>query len=168
VLQLDEDKMIATLVREYTHSPKQVANTGGSVQLLPNDNVFIGWGSEPVFSEVSKNGELLLSASLPPGGASYRGFRFPWSGHPSDQPVAVTERASEEEVKVYASWNGATEVATWEVLAGSSPNQLKPLGAVPRDGFETAILVRTAKSYVAVRAKHRSGLVLGTTEPVEA
>jgi outer membrane protein assembly factor BamB len=167
VLELDEEEMSATLVREYTHPDKLFADASGNMQVLPNDNVFIGWGRALVFSEFSKDGELLFSASFPTNG-SYRAFRFPWSGHPSDRPVAVAERASEEEVRVYASWNGATQVTTWEVLAGSSPNQLESLGSVRWDGFETAMLVRTAEPYVVVRAKDRSGRVLGTTEPVQA
>src|SRR5918995_48091 len=167
VLDLDEEKMSATLVREYTHPDKLFADAGGNMQVLPNGNVFIGWGRALVFSEFSKDGELLFSASFPIDG-SYRAFRFPWSGHPSDQPAAVAERASEEEVRVYASWNGATQVATWEVLAGPSPNQLESLGSVPRNGFETAMLVRTAEPHVVVRAKDRSGRVLGTTEHVQA
>ncbi len=68
---------------------------------------------------------------------------------------------------LYASWNGATEVATWEVLAGPRPSQLESLGSVPRDGFETAMLVQTSDPYLAVRAKERSGLVLGTSAPVK-
>ena len=166
VLELDEEGMTAALVREYTHSHKLFADMGGSMQVLPNGNVFVGWGSEPAFSEFTKHGGLLFSASLPPKDASYRAFRFPWSGHPSDQPVAVAERVSEEEVRVFASWNGATQVATWEVLAGPSPNQLKSSRSVPRNGFETAMLVRTAEQHIVVRAKHRSGRVLGTSAPV--
>jgi len=157
--------MSATLVGEYTHPDKLFADAGGNMQVLPNGNVFIGWGRALVFSEFSKDGELLFSASFPVNG-SYRAFRFPWSGHPSDRPVAVAERASEEEVRVYASWNGATQVTTWEVLAGPSPDQLESLGSIPRDGFETAMLVRTAEPYVAVRAKDHLGQVLGTTAPV--
>jgi Arylsulfotransferase (ASST) len=167
VLELDEEKMTASLVREYTHPHKLSADTGGSVQVLPNGNMFIGWGSEPVFSEFSKDGERLFDATLPPKDASYRAFRFPWSGRPSEEPIAVAERASEEELRVYASWNGATQVATWEVLAGPRPDQLEFSGSVPRNGFETAMLVRTAKPCVAVRAKDPSGRVLGTTEPVK-
>jgi hypothetical protein len=167
VLELDEEEMTATLVREYTHPDKLFADAGGNMQVLPNGNVFIGWGRALVFSEFSKNGELLFSASFPIDG-SYRAFRFPWSGHPSDRPVAVAERTSEEEVRVYASWNGATQVATWEILAGPSPNQLESLGSVPREGFETSMSVRTAEPYVVVRAKHRSGRVLGATEHVQA
>src|SRR3712207_9001558 len=43
---------------------------------------------------------------------SYRAFRFPWSGTPSDQPAAVAERVSKEEVRVYTSWNGADRKST--------------------------------------------------------
>ena len=120
------------------------------MQVLPNGNVFVGWGSEPFVSEFSHGGELLFDARIPPDNDSYRAFRFPWSGHPSDRPVLVAERASQEEVRVYASWNGATQVATWEVLAGANPDQVESLGSVPRKGFETAMLVRTAKPYLAV------------------
>src|SRR5215216_5314056 len=167
VLKLDERKMSATLLREYTHPDKQYADAAGNMQLLPNDNVFIGWGRALVFSEFSKDGQLLFDAKLPPPNRSYRYFCFPWSGHPTDRPAAVAERTSEEEVRVYASWNGATEVSSWEVLAGPRPDQLEPLGSVPRNGFETALSVQTPHPYVAVRAKDRSGRVLGTTEPMK-
>jgi Arylsulfotransferase (ASST) len=167
VLELDEEQMSASLVREYTHPDKQYAHAAGNVQLLPNGNVFIGWGRALVYSEFGKDGELLFDAAIPPPNRSYRYLRFPWSGHPTDRPAAVAERASEEEVEVYASWNGATEVSSWEVLAGPRPGQIEPLGSLPRNGFETALSVRTPHPYVAVQAKDRSGRVLGTTEPMK-
>jgi hypothetical protein len=167
VLELDEERMRASLVREYTHPDKQYTDAAGNVQVLENGNVFVGWGRALAISEFGKDGELLSDAKLPPQNRSYRAFRFPWSAQPSDRPAAVAERTSEEEVRVYASWNGATEVATWEVLAGSSPGQLKTLGSVPRDGFETALLARTAEPYVAVRAKHSSGRILSTSKSIE-
>ncbi len=67
---------------------------------------------------------------------------------------------------VYVSWNGATEVATWQVLAGSDPDQLEPAGSAPWRGFETTIAVSTAEPYVAVQAKSASGRVLGTFRAV--
>jgi len=70
-------------------------------------------------------------------------------------------------VKLYASWNGATEVESWEVLAGPRLGRLESIGAVPRDGFETAMLVQSSHSYFAVRAKEHSGRVLGTSAPVK-
>jgi hypothetical protein len=167
VLKLDEEEMTATLVREYTHPDKQFADAGGNMQVLPNGNVFIGWGRALAVSEFSKDGELLFSANFPPKNQSYRAFRFPWSGHPSDQPVAITQRASEDRITVYANWNGATDVTTWQVLAGSNPEQLKPVGSASRRGFETTVAMRTAEPYVAVQAKNASGRVLGTTKAVK-
>ena len=80
----------------------------------------------------------------------------------------MAERLSKEQLRVYASWNGATEVATWEVHAGPSPHQLRFVGLVPRDGFETAMLVRTAEPYVVVKARHSLGWVLGASKAVES
>src|SRR5215211_2779431 len=163
VLDLDERKMKATLVREYIHPDKQYADVAGNMQVLPNGNAFVGWGRALAVSEFSKDGELLFDFRVSPENRSYRAFRFSWSGRPSDQPAAVAERVSEEEVLVYASWNGATEVAAWEVLASPDPGRLESLGQVPRDGFETAMVVQTSEPYVAVRAKDRSGRVLGAS-----
>src|ERR671910_872296 len=164
VLDLDEERMRATLAREYTHPDKQYADAAGNMQVLPNGNVFVGWGRGLAISEFSEDGEMLFDATLLRKNKSYRAFRFSWSARPSDQPAAVAERVSEEEVRVYASWNGATEVATWEILTGRHQGRLKPLGQVPRNGFETAMVVRTSYPYVAVRAKDRSGRVLGTSK----
>jgi hypothetical protein len=135
--------------------------------VLPNGNVFVGWGRALAISEFSPEGELLFDLTLPAENRSYRAFRFPWSGNPDDRLAAVAERTSGNEVRLFASWNGATEVASWEVLAGPGPGRLKSLGSNPRDGFETAMLVRTSDSYVGVQAKDRSGRVLGASEPVE-
>ena len=168
VVELDEDNMSATLVRAYTHPDNLVSTSQGGMQVLPNGNVFVGWGSQPFFSEFSHDGELLFDAHLPPSDDSYRAFRFPWKGHPADAPAVAVDRGPHDEVALYASWNGATEVATWEVLAGSRPDRLEPLGSVPRDGFETAMAARTAEPYVAVRAKDSSGRVLGASKPVKS
>ena len=167
VLDLDEERMCATLVREYTHPDKQYADAAGNMQVLPNGNAFIGWGRALTLSEFSKDGELLFDARLPTGNKSYRAFRFPWSAHPNDRPAAVAERTSEDEVRVYASWNGATEVATWEVLAGPRPDQLEFLDSVPRNGFETDMLVQSSRPYLAVRARDSSGELLGASSPIK-
>ncbi|MDP8947190.1 MAG: arylsulfotransferase family protein, partial [Actinomycetota bacterium] len=169
VLELDEEKMRATLVRRYAHPDGRLAGTQGSMQVLPNGNVFIGWGSNPLLSEFSKDGELLFNAAFPPGVESYRAFRSVWSAQPGDAPAVAADRAaSEEKVTLYASWNGATEVATWEVLAGPNPEELEAVATAPREGFETAITVNTAEPYVGVRARDYSGRVLGTSMPIQA
>ena len=166
VFDLDEQEMTATLAREYGEPEGKVAAVMGSMQVLPNDNAFLGWGSEPLFSEFGEGGELLFSAGFAPEVDSYRAFRFPWSGQPVDDPAVAVEPGADE-VTVYASWNGATEVAAWQVLAGPGPDRLEPVGdAVDRDGFEIAIPARTAEPYVAVQARNGSGRVLGASKAV--
>ena len=167
VVELDEDAMTAKLVREYTHPDKLLSTSQANMQVLPNANVFIGWGSEPFISEFSRDGKLLFNAHFLPNIHSYRAFRFPWKGQPQDAPAVVAESGPDDKVTLYASWNGATEVATWDVLTGPRPSRLEPLGSVPRHGFETAMLAQTSDPCVAVRAKHRSGRVLGTSVPIE-
>ncbi len=162
------DAMTSTLVRRYAHPDGIFSDTQGSIQLLPNGNVFVGWGSEPNFSEFSHEGGLLFSATLPNTYQSYRTFRFLWSGRPYEGPAIEVEREADKELTVYASWNGATDVAGWQVLAGPGPDRLEPLGSVTRDGFETAIAVHTAEPFVGVRAIDSSGTVMGTSDTVEA
>jgi hypothetical protein len=167
VLDLDEEAMTAKLVRSYTHPEKVLSATQGDVQVLENGNVFVGWGSEPVLSEFGSDGELLFSATFPAESESYRTFRFPWSGKPDGDPTVATEAGTDDEVTLYASWNGTTEVAKWEVLAGPDPESLEPVGSAPRKGFETEITIETTEVYVGVRAKDSAGRALGTAKAVK-
>lgn len=165
VLDLDTEEMKATLTREYTYPGEDLlAGFLGNAQVLPNGNVFIGWGSEPYFSEFGRDGELLFDARFPPDYTSYRSYRLEWSGDPVDKPAVKAERASGDGITVHVSWNGATEVADWEVLAGPGPDRLQSVASAPRDGFETAIAAHTAGPYVAARARNRFGQSLGTSE----
>jgi hypothetical protein len=167
VVELDMDGMSATLVREFVHPNELLSTSQGNVQVLPNANLLIGWGSAPYFSEYSHEGELLFDAQLLGDGQSYRAFRFPWSGHPSDNPAVAVEQGPEDKVMLYVSWNGTTEVESWEVLAGAGPEDLKSVGPAPRKGFETAITLQTDEPYIAVKAKDSSGQVLGTSKTLK-
>jgi hypothetical protein len=134
--------------------------------VLPNGNVFVGWGSAPVFSEFSPEGGLLLNGRFPAAGTSYRAYRYEWVGQPAEPPAVVAERKGDA-VTVYASWNGATEVAGWRVLAGPAADQLVEAGTASRDGFETAIEVTTGEPFIAVEALDAGGTVLGTSDAIE-
>ena len=165
-LRLDEEAMTAELVAEYTIPDDPFATYQANVQDLPDGNVFVGWGSAPFFSEHRRGGELLFEARFPEEVESYRAFRFPWEGRPSDSPTVTGVEGSEDRVTVYASWNGATEVERWEVLAGSGPDELWPLGSAPKKGFETEISFTTDEDYVAVGALDRSGRRMGISNVV--
>jgi hypothetical protein len=166
-VKLDEEAMRADLVREYVHTGRPLCVTQGNAQTLPNGNAFVGWGSEPGFSEFHEGGELLFDANFPAGVESYRAFRFPWVGRPAEEPAVAAEPGpSPGEISVHASWNGATEVVSWEVLAGPSPDRMRTLGVASRTGFETSVAARTEDRYVRVRALDRRGGTLGSSPVV--
>jgi hypothetical protein len=68
---------------------------------------------------------------------------------------------------VYASWNGATEVAAWRILAGETPTSLDPVTTAERHGFETKVEIG-AHRYVAVQALDRSGHTLATSQAMQS
>lgn len=164
MLDLDLDRMRATLVREYIHPTEILSVSQGNMQLLPNGNAFVGWGSAPVFSEFGPDGDLRFNGRFPRGGMSYRAFCMPWSGLPAVPPDMAIERGTGQTLTVYASWNGATGVAAWRVMAGGSASNLYEVDTSPRSGFETAITVRTAGLLIAVQALDASGRVMGVSD----
>jgi len=65
---------------------------------------------------------------------------------------------------VYASWNGSTETASWQVFAGKKSKKLALVAASPKTGFETVIDVDAIGPYFQVRALNASGDVIGVSE----
>jgi hypothetical protein len=66
---------------------------------------------------------------------------------------------------LYMSWNGATGVASWRALGGSSPTALQTLATSPKSSFETSITV-PQQQYAEVQALDSSGHVIGTSAVV--
>jgi hypothetical protein len=164
VLNVDEVAMTASLVKEYPHPHGKFAMSQGNVEVLPNGNVFVGWGSTGYASEFTPDGQLLFDADFHGSIQSYRCFRYPWTAQPKDEPAIALDAPSNGSVNVHASWNGATEVASWEVLNGSSATQLTSLAAFPKTDFETTLAVKAPSSYIAVNALDAKGVVLGTSK----
>lgn len=163
-LAVDEGARTATLATARSHPRGLLAATQGNVQALPNGNALVGWGSQRYFTEFAPDGRVVWDAHLAIGYDTYRAYRATWTGRPHTQPRAAGRRRGRA-MDVYASWNGATEVAAWDVLAGPRPDALAPAGSAPRRGFETVIRVPAAARYVAVRAKDAAGQALGTSPP---
>jgi len=167
VLRLDVSTHTASVVRSYTHDPGLDVPTQGDMQTLPNGNVFIGWGQQPLYSEYTPAGRLLYDARLPDADESYRTLRLPWVGKPLTRPSIAVRRAGAR-TTVYASWNGATQVAAWEVLAGPGRHALARVRVLARHGFETAIHLKSRRGVFAVEALGARGRVLGTSAVVKA
>jgi hypothetical protein len=138
------------------------------MQALANGDWFIDWGQVPDFSEFSASGQLLFDAHFPVHTQSYRGFRSPWVGNPVHAPAFAVLPAAGGGT-VYASWNGATRVAAWRVLAGPTPTSLQTVAQARRTGFETAIaLSGTAIGpSVTVQALDAAGAVIGTAHTTQ-
>jgi len=164
-IALDTTHHTATLRAAYAHpgSPL-VADSQGNLQTLPNGNLVLGWGAVPSVSELGRGGQLLLDAHMPAGYSSYRAFRFPWSGQPLSAPsVSARLLVTGDSTAVFASWNGATEVSSWRVLAGSAPGALTTRATMPDSGFESSVTYPDAFPYVAVQALGADGRVLATS-----
>jgi EmrB/QacA subfamily drug resistance transporter len=163
-LKLDASAHTATLASQDGHGRGFDADYMGSSQRLSNGNTFVGWGSQPFFTEYSPSGKALLDVVLPGSDLSYRTSRQPWVGLPLTSPAGAA-RTQGGHTTVYASWNGATEVDSWRVLAGATPASLHAVTTASRSGFETAIAVPASARAFRLQALDTNGQVIGTSRP---
>ena len=167
VVKLDNKARTATLVTQLVRSPGPLSTTSqGDTQSLGTGGWMVGWGGLPNFTEFSSQGQIIYDAQLPAGENSYRVYREPWSGQPSEPPTIVATPEGNTTV-VYASWNGATTVVSWQVLTGPDANHLTVASTVAKIGFQTTIPVTAAPFYEA-RALSASGRVLATLTASES
>jgi Arylsulfotransferase (ASST) len=152
-----------SLVGRYVRSPPLVTGSQGNDQALTSGGSFVGWGEQPYFSEFSQSGQTLFEAHMPFPDQSYRAYTFPWTGTPATPPSLAVSSTGGETATVYASWNGATDVSAWRVLAGPNPAALTTIATATRSGFETAIPVQSGAADFAVQALGPAGQVLGTS-----
>jgi phospholipase C len=166
ILALDVRHRTATLVRQY-HRPGRatLADSEGSLQTLRAGGTFVGWGATPFFSQFTRRGRLQFDAALPVDDGSYRVYRYPWTGTPAARPKIAVTRVSRGRVALYASWNGATSVARWQVMAGPSAASLTPVAAAAARGFETRLDVATRGDTFEAHALDSAGRVLATSLP---
>ena len=161
VLKLDLKAKTVTKVARYSNPKNPLyAIAQGSYQSLPNGNAFIGHGLVPEIEEFSKDGEILATTQFgpvqngmgTPFGAelTYRASKSEWAACPAQPPKVATE-VNGKKLQVAVSWNGATDVKSWEIYAGSSSKSLKKVAEVSKRGFETVTSIDCAK-YVKVIA----------------
>ena len=158
----------AKLVHAYEHAPRVTAWSQGSVQLLSGGNVFVGWGASPTFSEYTQSGRQIFKAWFRSPVQSYRAYRGHWTGAPLGRPSIKVRPAGAGKITVYASWNGATNVVRWRVLAGATKTSLKRVAHAHWLSFEATIPVHTSQPYVAVQAIGANGKGLGTSGVVSS
>ena len=166
MLRLDTKHMTASLVVQDNHSPSVLARYEGSDQLLHNGDSLVGFGSQPWVSEFDSHGRIVFDGRFVDANQSYRAYRYKWTGTPATRPAMGT-RVSKGKTTVYASWNGSTQLARWQVLGGSNPSKLSVIASAGKSAFETPIKLRSSRAYLAVRALDSHGKMLATSKPVK-
>ncbi|KAF3763600.1 hypothetical protein M406DRAFT_263071 [Cryphonectria parasitica EP155] len=183
-LDADGEQKTVQLLQEYLHPSGLASVSQGSVQVLDNGNVFVGWGRNPSFTEHTPDGTCVFDVQFGPwriwpdrdqGLDNYRAFRLDWMGAPYWPPDIAARRGEEhDDVDVWVSWNGATEVRRWALLGSSSPDDLngadKIMQIVEREGFETQFWVPLMPediTHVRAAALNEAGDVIGSTGIVE-
>ncbi|GAA5857378.1 hypothetical protein JCM8547_002251 [Rhodosporidiobolus lusitaniae] len=188
LLRLDTEKKEVELVQEFLPSFGHASSSEGSVEVLENGNVVVGWGITPYYSEYLPNGTRVQDIQF---GAfvdraqndhSYRVYKAPWVGKPLTRPSLALDNSTPPSPPstAFVSWNGATQVASWRILIGSSPSQLYGIDEerTTRTGFETRLEMPWAAfeedqeeepaAFVAVVAYDREGQPIGASEVLDA
>jgi hypothetical protein len=168
--EVDLEQRSARLVRSV--SSLSVSSDGrgyfpiavGSARPQPDGNLLVSWGGTGRVTEHTPDGTVNLDLTmgrLHSGNWTYRAVRGEWRGWPGGRPRIEARAGVDGGVRVWASWNGATEIATWRVLAGGTRHTLQPAGDFGFTGLETEMTLSTAARYVAVQALDAGGDVLG-------
>ena len=176
-VRIDPLTRAATLARSIQHPDGLSAGSQGNAQALDNGDTLVGWGSVGRFSEFDSEGRLIFDAAVPSGEDTYRAYRFVWHGHPRTEPTATAQRQPDGSTMVHAIWNGATDVARWDVLNASSDqddrsgdqdsrnrHDWRSVASLDWNGLDTTIPVARYLAFVRVVARNQAGREIGRSE----
>jgi hypothetical protein len=159
LLRPEAGRRRVSLVKRFVHTPQTLlAGSQGSVQPLAAGDWLVGFGELPNFTEFNAAGKIIYDARLGKNVQDFRTFAFPWSATPAQPPQLAVSGGT-----VHVSWNGATEVASWRLLAGSSASSLAPVSTARSTGFETALSAPSA-AYLQAQALNAAGQVIGSSQ----
>ncbi len=163
-------KARAILVRRFAHPDEPViAGSQGSTEILANGNAFIGWGSKSRITEFTADGSIAFDATFEQAPVnSYRAHKAAWQGVPPGRPAIASKRGSEgKPPRVWASWNGANQIAAWVVVSGPGPKKLKAVASSAWRNLETRIPVPRLDRLVRAIAYDQQGKKLGQSAVVK-
>jgi hypothetical protein len=165
LIELDRRERRARLVRQYTHPRRLLSPFMGNAQVLPNGNIVVGWGGLPYITEFRRDGSVQFDARLPGAAQNYRAFRLPWQGRPHRQPRLVAHTAAGRR-RLYVSWNGATEVASWRLEAGPARKEMQAVLTRPKQSFETSFANPRGARFATAVALDARGQILGRSNTI--
>ncbi|KAF9888139.1 hypothetical protein FE257_009275 [Aspergillus nanangensis] len=145
IVTIDHTTNSSTLTKQYQAPGAGILSISqGNLQVLPQGNVFIGWGSNPSISEHTETGTPVYFATLlGPGLMNYRAFKANWTAHPIERPTlnaSASSTAGENTTTFWVSWNGATDVKFWNFYATlDGSDQFALLAKADNNGFQTTL-----------------------------
>jgi hypothetical protein len=155
------------LIRQFTNPTHTLlAESQGNMQSLAGGDWLLGYGRLPNLTEFDPSGHVLFDAILGRNVQNFRTYLSPWSAGPASPPGLAVQPNGAGAATVFASWNGATEVASWQVLAGASPASLTPVVSAPKRGFQTSIALASTPPYLAVQALDAASAVIGRSPTI--
>ncbi|KAL6405325.1 hypothetical protein AUP68_11077 [Ilyonectria robusta] len=178
-VMLDHITKQATLLKAFLPPREPIlSKSQGSLQVLPQGNALINWGSEGQVTEYQSDGEPVFHAFLDSGFLqdklqNYRAFRYKWTGISPESLALFAEEVEDERIHVYVSWNGDTRTRTWRFkwTVDAAQGQVGGEPVVQRTGFETSARQPAKASEggsISVAALDDDGEVLATSEEVTA
>lgn len=169
-ISIDHVANTATAYKAYDAPEPEgglMSTSQGNMQVLPNGNVHIGWGEHAYFSEHTADGVAVMYAKVAQRASNvmiYRSYKFPWIGEPQTKPALWTYSRDGDEssgMVFYVSWNGATEVESWNMYASNSASgPFELVGNTKKTGFETAVRYVNVTRWSYAEAVDRSGRAL--------
>ncbi|KAK5714201.1 hypothetical protein LTR15_011109 [Elasticomyces elasticus] len=169
VIKLDLLETVATSFRRLMSPEEGTTRISGNSQILPNGNTLTCWGARSYTSEHSVEGRLVAEASFASDRFSnYRTYKAAWKASPSDAELTLKCFAWGTSVEkattvCYVSWNGATEVDSWDFYRQDGEDHDSSVGVVTRTGFETSIQYRGYSEFALVKALDSVGDILATS-----
>ncbi|KAF3398155.1 hypothetical protein F1880_005693 [Penicillium rolfsii] len=173
-VEMDTIAKTARVIKRINRPDSGLTRLRGSVQCLPNDNVFIGWSESGYQSEHAPNGDLLMTARFVSDRYStYRAYKGEFVGRPTALPdlVASVYGTSDEDTTtlIHVSWNGATDVAGWKFFA-QAYDRADPvfIGQANKTDFETMYIVDGYMDWITAEAIDKNGNVMSASRVVRS
>ncbi|KAI1495789.1 Arylsulfotransferase-domain-containing protein [Biscogniauxia marginata] len=177
-LEIDTTVMTVKVVNEWRHPQKIISASRGGIQRTPTGNTLIAWGQNPMYTEYTADGELVMDiqrgqvSELDHGimpVIAYRAWKSDWVGKPL-WPPSIAAYTDDYGTNVYVSWNGATEVQRYVLLMSNDMHNLNGkdsiVAGLERTGFETGFRVPNNSTFARIAAVDKEGVIIGFTTAV--
>ncbi|KEQ76484.1 hypothetical protein M436DRAFT_69474 [Aureobasidium namibiae CBS 147.97] len=159
--------MTTRILHSYDRPDHEISIARGNMQTLSNSNVFIGWATHGLISELTQDGSPVMEAKFrDPKMSTYRSYKFNFTGHPHFPPVtkSIVYGSSPKTANTfhYISWNGATDVHSWNLYGATknSSESFSLLAKVEKTDFETMYMTKDYIAFVYVEAIDVDGRIM--------